>query len=90
MPHIIFLNRFFHPDHSSTSQIVSDLAFHVASSDKIVHVFIAVRGRLANFLDAPFFYPWPRVTNFSDTFWGSGGVYALGQSGLCCRARCAV
>ena len=38
MPRIIFLNRFFHPDHSATSQIVSDLAFDLASSDKIVHV----------------------------------------------------
>jgi hypothetical protein len=38
MPRIIFLNRFFHPDHSATSQIVSDLAFHLASSAKIVHV----------------------------------------------------
>jgi hypothetical protein len=37
-PRIIFLNRFFHPDHSATSQIVSDLAFHLASTDKIVHV----------------------------------------------------
>ena len=38
MPRIIFLNRFFYPDHSATSQIVSDLAFDLASSDKIVHV----------------------------------------------------
>jgi colanic acid biosynthesis glycosyl transferase WcaI len=29
---IIFLNRFFHPDHSATSQVVSDLAFHLAAS----------------------------------------------------------
>ena len=30
MKRIIFLNRFFHPDHSATSQILSDLAFHLA------------------------------------------------------------
>jgi hypothetical protein len=36
-----------------------------------------LHGRPANFLDAPFFYPWPRVTNFSDTFWGSAEIYAL-------------
>jgi colanic acid biosynthesis glycosyl transferase WcaI len=28
---IIFLNRFFFPDHSATSQILTDLAFHLAS-----------------------------------------------------------
>src|SRR5712692_9780164 len=27
---IIFLNRFFFPDHSATSQILTDLAFHLA------------------------------------------------------------
>ena len=27
---VIFLNRFFFPDHSATSQILSDLAFHLA------------------------------------------------------------
>ena len=30
MQRLIFVNRFFHPDHSATSQILSDLAFHVA------------------------------------------------------------
>src|SRR5882757_2971850 len=27
---IIFLNRYFYPDHSATSQILTDLAFHLA------------------------------------------------------------
>ena len=27
---VVFVNRFFHPDHSATSQLVSDLAFHLA------------------------------------------------------------
>src|SRR6266699_5842611 len=31
MKRIIFLNRFFYPDHSATSQLLSDLAFHLAS-----------------------------------------------------------
>jgi colanic acid biosynthesis glycosyl transferase WcaI len=35
---LIFLNRFFYPDHSATSQILSDLAFHLAASDADVHV----------------------------------------------------
>ena len=28
---VIFVNRYFYPDHSATSQMVSDLAFHLAS-----------------------------------------------------------
>jgi colanic acid biosynthesis glycosyl transferase WcaI len=38
MKRLIFLNRFFFPDHSATSQILSDLAFHLAASGKEVHV----------------------------------------------------
>lgn len=28
---LVFVNRYFHPDHSATSQMLSDLAFHLAS-----------------------------------------------------------
>ena len=28
---VLFVNRYFHPDHSATSQIASDLAFHLAA-----------------------------------------------------------
>jgi colanic acid biosynthesis glycosyl transferase WcaI len=35
---IIFLNRFFYPDHSATSQILSDLAFALASRGRDVGV----------------------------------------------------
>ena len=38
MSRIIFINRFFHPDHSATSQILSDLAFDLTTSGQIVHV----------------------------------------------------
>jgi hypothetical protein len=31
LPHVIFLNRYFHPDHSATSQMLSDLAFALAA-----------------------------------------------------------
>ena len=31
MPHLIFVNRFFHPDHSATSQILGDRPFHLAA-----------------------------------------------------------
>jgi colanic acid biosynthesis glycosyl transferase WcaI len=35
---LIFVNRFFFPDHSATSQILSDLAFHLAAAGRNVHV----------------------------------------------------
>src|SRR4051794_40067902 len=38
MRRIIFVNRYFAPDHSATSQLVSDLAFHLAASHFDVHV----------------------------------------------------
>src|ERR1700731_272562 len=38
MKRVIFLNRFFFPDHSATSQLLSDLAFHLARHGRAVHV----------------------------------------------------
>jgi glycosyltransferase involved in cell wall biosynthesis len=38
MKRLIFLNRFFFPDHSATSQILSGLAFHLAECGREVHV----------------------------------------------------
>jgi glycosyltransferase involved in cell wall biosynthesis len=38
MPRIIFLNHYFYPDHSATSQILSDLAFQLAEAGFDVHV----------------------------------------------------
>jgi colanic acid biosynthesis glycosyl transferase WcaI len=38
MTRIIFLNRFFFPDHSATSRMLSSLASELASSGKDVHV----------------------------------------------------
>lgn len=38
MRRLIFVNRFFFPDHSATSQILSDLAFHLAESGRQVQV----------------------------------------------------
>ena len=38
MARVIFINRFFHPDHSATSQLVSDLASHLAQAGREVHV----------------------------------------------------
>ena len=35
---IIFINRFFSPDHSATSQMVSDLAFFLAKRGHAVNV----------------------------------------------------
>ena len=41
---ILFVNRYFYPDHSATSQLLSDLAFHLAASGHRVHV-VASRQR---------------------------------------------
>jgi glycosyltransferase involved in cell wall biosynthesis len=38
MQRLIFVNRFFFPDHSATSQMLSDLAFYLASTGREVHV----------------------------------------------------
>jgi colanic acid biosynthesis glycosyl transferase WcaI len=38
MARLIFVNRFFFPDHSATSQILSDLTFHLAVAGHEVHV----------------------------------------------------
>ena len=38
MSRLIFINRYFFPDHSATSQILSDLAFHLAGTGQKVHV----------------------------------------------------
>ncbi len=35
---IIFLNRFFYPDHSATSQMLTDVAFHMAQMGIPVHI----------------------------------------------------
>lgn len=35
---VVFLNRYFFPDHSATSQLLSDLAFHLAAQGREVHV----------------------------------------------------
>ena len=38
MKRLFFINRYFYPDHSATSQILSQLAFHLAESGHDVHV----------------------------------------------------
>ena len=38
MNRLFFINRFFHPDHSATSQILSQLAFNLAETGRHVHV----------------------------------------------------
>lgn len=35
---LIFVNRYFFPDHSATSQVLSDLAFGLVQTDRQVHV----------------------------------------------------
>ena len=38
MNRLIVLNRFFYPDHSATSQILTDLRLHFAASGVDVHI----------------------------------------------------
>lgn len=38
MQHVVFLNRFYAPDHSATAQILTDLAEHLAAAGRDVHV----------------------------------------------------
>ena len=38
MRRLIFINRFFAPDHSATSQILSDLAFDLAGGGREVRL----------------------------------------------------
>lgn len=38
MQRLIFVNRFFFPDHSATSQILSDLAFYLAGTGREIHI----------------------------------------------------
>ena len=35
---VIFVNRYFHPDRSATSQMLTDLAFALAGAGRTVHV----------------------------------------------------
>jgi len=41
MNRLIVLNRFFYPDHSATSQILTDLRLHFAASGVDVHVIVS-------------------------------------------------
>jgi glycosyltransferase involved in cell wall biosynthesis len=43
MPRLIFVNRFFFPDHSATSQILSDLVFDLAGAGRDVHVITSTQ-----------------------------------------------
>lgn len=44
VPRVVFINRYFYPDHSATSQMLSDLAFFLAESGREVCV-VASRQR---------------------------------------------
>jgi glycosyltransferase involved in cell wall biosynthesis len=46
MGKIVFINRYFFPDHSATSQLLSDLAFDLASRGQDIHVITG--GQLYN------------------------------------------
>ncbi len=48
MRRLIFVNRFFFPDHSATSQILADLAFYLAATGRESHIVTS-----AQIYDAP-------------------------------------
>jgi hypothetical protein len=50
---LVFVNRFFHPDSSATSQILSDLAFAMAERGFDIHVIASRRQRVGNELALP-------------------------------------
>jgi len=43
MARLIFVNRYFFPDHSATSQVLSDLTFHLAVAGHDVHVIASTQ-----------------------------------------------
>ncbi len=43
MAKYIFVNRFFYPDHSATSQLLSDLVFHLSRYESEIHVVTSRR-----------------------------------------------
>jgi colanic acid biosynthesis glycosyl transferase WcaI len=43
MPRIIFINRFFYPDLSATSQMLTDLAFYLATREFEIHVITSAQ-----------------------------------------------
>lgn len=50
---IVFINRFFHPDISATSQLLSELAFSLSAKGKNVHVITSQRSYQSNKIDLP-------------------------------------
>jgi hypothetical protein len=57
---------------------LGDARFNLALLEFFYRTLLAAfADRSTDFLDAPFYYPWPRVTNFSDTHWGDAEFYAL-------------
>ncbi len=42
-PTVILVNRFFYPDQSATSQLLSDLAFHLAADRRVVVIACRLR-----------------------------------------------
>jgi colanic acid biosynthesis glycosyl transferase WcaI len=54
MPKVVFLNRYFYPDHSATSQLLTDLVFHLAEESKKITVITShqLYGDAASFLSS--------------------------------------
>ncbi|HEU4684711.1 MAG TPA: glycosyltransferase family 4 protein [Nitrospira sp.] len=79
-PRVIFVNRYFHPDLSATSQLLSDLAFHLANERRVVHVVTSRH----SYADPSVFWPAEETTRgvFVHRVWTS----AFGRARLWARS----
>lgn len=76
MSRIIFINRFFYPDHSATSQILSDLAFALARDGAEIHVLTSrqIYDQPEAMLDPEAIVDGVRIHRLSTTRYGRSGL----------------
>ncbi|MGH6981486.1 MAG: hypothetical protein ACREFC_09795, partial [Stellaceae bacterium] len=60
---------------------LGDPRFNAVMLEYFYRCLVAIgHGQAAHFFDAPFFYPWPLATHFSDCHWGDGLPYVLARA----------
>src|SRR5436305_1153222 len=77
---IFFINQFFFPDISATSQLLSDLAFHLAAEGEAVHVLSGrmMYGSAAGVLPSYSVVNGVRVHRLRSSRFGREGLIARG------------
>lgn len=70
-PRVIFVNRFFHPDHSATAQILSDLC-----------AFLSARGWEVHVVTSAMLYDDPSVRLPSDEVWQGVHIHRIRTTGF--------